>query len=75
MPVPGYDVHVVDPVTGADVPPGTTGDIVVRLPLPPGCLPTLWGDDQRFIDSYLSRTPAPTSPATADTWTATDTST
>jgi propionyl-CoA synthetase len=30
---------------------------VVRLPLPPGCLPTLWGDDQRFIDSYLSRHP------------------
>jgi propionyl-CoA synthetase len=55
VPVPGYDVHIVDPATGADVPPGTTGDIVVRLPLPPGCLPTLWGDDQRFIDSYLSR--------------------
>jgi propionyl-CoA synthetase len=29
----------------------------VRLPLPPGCLPTLWGDDQRFIDSYLVRYP------------------
>ena len=57
VPVPGYDVHVVDPGNGADVPPGTTGDIVVRLPLPPGCLPTLWGDDQRFIDSYLSRHP------------------
>ena len=27
------------------------------IPLPPGCLPTLWGDDQRFIDSYLSRHP------------------
>src|SRR5579863_5603137 len=36
VPVPGYDVHIVDPATGADVPPGTTGDIVVRLPLPPG---------------------------------------
>jgi propionyl-CoA synthetase len=57
VPVPGYDVRVVDPATGADVPPGSTGDIVVRLPLPPGCLPTLWGDDQRFIDSYLSRHP------------------
>jgi propionyl-CoA synthetase len=57
MPVPGYDVHIVDPSTGADVPPGTTGEIVVRLPLPPGCLPTLWGDDQRFIDSYLVRYP------------------
>jgi len=57
VPVPGYDVHIVDPSTGADLPPGTNGDIVVRLPLPPGCLPTLWGDDQRFIDSYLSRHP------------------
>ncbi len=57
VPVPGYDVHVVDPATGADVPPGTTGELVVRLPLPPGCLPTLWGDDQRFIDSYLVRYP------------------
>jgi propionyl-CoA synthetase len=57
VPVPGFDVHIVDPGTGADVPPGSTGDIVVRLPLPPGCLPTLWGDDQRFIDSYLVQHP------------------
>ncbi len=57
MPVPGYDVRVVDADTGADLPAGTTGEIVVRLPLPPGCLPTLWGDDQRFIDSYLSQHP------------------
>ena len=57
VPVPGYDVRVVDPATGTDVPPGSTGELVVRLPLPPGCLPTLWGDDQRFIDSYLTRYP------------------
>ena len=57
VPVPGYDVHVVDPATGADVPPNSTGELVVRLPLPPGCLPTLWGDDQRYIDSYLVRYP------------------
>jgi propionyl-CoA synthetase len=57
VPVPGYDVRVVDPITGTDLPPGTTGEIVVRLPLPPGCLTTLWGDDQRFIDSYLMRYP------------------
>jgi propionyl-CoA synthetase len=57
VPVPGYDVHVVEPATGADVPPGVTGDIVIRLPLPPGCLTTLWGDDQRFISSYLERYP------------------
>ena len=57
MPVPGYDLHVVDGVSGEDVPPGTTGEIVLGLPLPPGCLTTLWGDDQRFIDSYLVQHP------------------
>jgi propionyl-CoA synthetase len=57
VPVPGYDLHIVDPASGADVPPGTTGEIVLRLPLPPGCLTTLWGDDQRFIESYLVQFP------------------
>ncbi len=56
FPVPGYDVRVVDP-TGAEVPPGVDGEIVIRLPLPPGCLPTLWGDDRRYVSSYLSRYP------------------
>jgi propionyl-CoA synthetase len=54
MPVPGYDVRIVDD-HGAEVGPGETGEIVVRLPLPPGCLPTLWQDDERFADSYLSQ--------------------
>ena len=57
VPVPGYDLHIVDPVGGDDVPPGSTGEIVLRLPLPPGCLTTLWGDDQRFIESYLLQYP------------------
>jgi propionyl-CoA synthetase len=56
VPVPGYDVRVVD-AEGAEVAPGETGEIVVRLPLPPGCLPSLWRDDRRFVDSYLSRHP------------------
>jgi propionyl-CoA synthetase len=56
VPVPGFDVRVVDS-SGGLVPAGTTGEIAVRLPLPPGCLTTLWGDDQRFIDSYLSAYP------------------
>jgi len=56
VPVPGFDVQVLDP-SGAAVPAGTTGEIAVKLPLPPGCLTTLWGDDQRFIDSYLSAYP------------------
>jgi propionyl-CoA synthetase len=56
VPVPGYAVRVVD-AAGADVPPGTEGAIVIRLPLPPGCLPTLWHDDERYVASYLSAFP------------------
>jgi propionyl-CoA synthetase len=56
VPVPGYDVRVVD-AEGSDVPAGADGAIVIGLPLPPGTLPTLWGDDQRYIDSYLSAYP------------------
>jgi propionyl-CoA synthetase len=54
--VPGFDVRVVDPA-GREVPAGTDGAIVIRLPLPPGCLPTLWGDDDRFVASYLAAFP------------------
>jgi propionyl-CoA synthetase len=56
VPMPGYDVRILD-ADGAEAKPGQTGEIVVRLPLPPGCLPTLWHDDERFVDSYLSRHP------------------
>jgi propionyl-CoA synthetase len=56
MAVPGYDVRIVD-ASGEPVPTGEEGEIVVRLPLPPGTLPTLWGDDERFIESYLSAHP------------------
>ncbi|MCU0301267.1 MAG: propionyl-CoA synthetase [Candidatus Nanopelagicales bacterium] len=56
VPVPGYDVRVVDGA-GEEVPPGTEGNIVVRLPLPPGNLPTLWHDDERYLTSYLSAFP------------------
>ncbi|HET7244142.1 MAG TPA: propionyl-CoA synthetase [Streptosporangiaceae bacterium] len=54
VPVPGYDVRIAG-LDGADAPAGQTGEIVIRLPLPPGCLPTLWRDDQRFTESYLSQ--------------------
>ncbi|QQC59853.1 AMP-binding protein [Rothia kristinae] len=53
VPVPGYRVEVLDPL-GEPVPAGTEGNLVLRLPLPPGCLTTLWGDDQRFVSSCLS---------------------
>jgi propionyl-CoA synthetase len=55
-PVPGYDVRVLDE-TGADVPRGQNGAIAIKLPLPPGCLPTLYQDDATFERAYLSRYP------------------
>jgi propionyl-CoA synthetase len=56
MPVPGYDVRIVD-TQSTELKPGETGEIVVRLPLPPGCLPTLWHDDERFVGSYMTAHP------------------
>jgi len=53
VPVPGYAVDILDP-DGATVPAGTEGAICLRLPLPPGTLPTLWGDDERYVAAYLS---------------------
>jgi propionyl-CoA synthetase len=53
---PGYDVQILDEA-GDRVPPGQTGNICIKLPLPPGCLPTLWNNDAGYIDSYLSRYP------------------
>ena len=52
VPIPGYDIKVLDEF-GKELPIGTEGNIAITLPLPPGTLPTLWGDDQRYIDSYL----------------------
>ncbi len=52
VPMPGYALDVVDE-GGRPVPPGTMGSVVIRLPLPPGCLPTLWRNDERMRDSYL----------------------
>jgi propionyl-CoA synthetase len=53
VPVPGYAVEVLDE-RGAPVPAGTEGAICIRLPLPPGTLPTLWHDDERYVAGYLS---------------------
>jgi propionyl-CoA synthetase len=55
-PVPGYDVRVLDD-HGRELPAGETGNIVIQLPLPPGCLPTLWNDDAGFERSYLRAYP------------------
>ena len=52
--VPGYDIRVLDD-EGEEVSRGQSGNIMVKLPLPPGNLSTLWGNQQRFYDAYLSR--------------------
>jgi propionyl-CoA synthetase len=54
-PVPGYRVKILDPATGAET--AGEGAVAIELPLPPGCLPTLWQDDERFVASYLSMFP------------------
>jgi propionyl-CoA synthetase len=56
VPMPGYDVRVVDEA-GKDVGPNKMGSIVVKLPLPPACLPTCWEADERFRESYLAEFP------------------
>ncbi len=52
VPVPGYDVQVLDE-HGNQCVPRAEGAICIKLPLPPGTLPTLWRDDERFVSSYL----------------------
>ncbi|MDW6021785.1 propionyl-CoA synthetase [Mesorhizobium sp. BAC0120] len=56
VPMPGFDIRVLDD-DRKPVEPGTLGNVVVKLPLPPGCLPTLWNADKRFRDAYLSEFP------------------
>ena len=54
--MPGYDLRILRP-DGSECDANEEGAICVRLPLPPGTLPTLWGDDARYVASYLSAFP------------------
>src|SRR5881398_1017052 len=54
--VAGYDVRILGE-DGHELPAAQTGNIAIRLPLPPGCLPTLWNNDEGYVRSYLSRYP------------------
>ena len=56
VPMPGYDVQVLDDA-GHPLEAGNLGNIVVKLPMPPGCLPTLWEADKRFREAYLEEFP------------------
>ena len=54
LPAPGYRMKVIDENSGREVPPGEKGVLVLEPPLPPGCLSTIWRDDDRYVHSYFS---------------------
>jgi len=56
VPMPGYQVDIVDEAA-KPLPAGTMGSIVIKLPLPPGCLPTLWQQDERCKEAYFNEFP------------------
>ncbi|MCW2287218.1 propionyl-CoA synthetase [Leucobacter luti] len=57
VPMPGFDVRIVD-AAGVDITaPGVEGNIAIKLPLPPGGMLEIWGSRQRFLDSYLAAFP------------------
>jgi len=56
VPMPGYAIDIVDEANKVQ-PANKIGSIVVKLPLPPGCFPTLWQQDGRFKESYLAEFP------------------
>ena len=55
-PISGYQIEALDE-TGHSVPAGTMGSLVIKLPLPPGTLPTLWNNEEGFIEKYLNEYP------------------
>jgi propionyl-CoA synthetase len=57
FPTSGYDVRIVDEVTGEDVGADQKGVLTIAPPLPPGCMSTVWGDDDRFVKTYFSTLP------------------
>jgi propionyl-CoA synthetase len=57
MPMPGYNVKILDPATGQELGPNQNGVITVKLPLPPANFVTLWQDDKRFLESYMTPYP------------------
>jgi propionyl-CoA synthetase len=53
FPVYGYDVRLLHEATGQPVADGEKGVVTIMPPLPPGCMSTVWGDDERFVDTYF----------------------
>ena len=57
FPVYGFDARIVSESTGADLGPGAKGVVVIAPPLPPGAMSTIWGDDERFVQTYFTSIP------------------
>jgi len=57
FPVVGYDIRLLHEATGKEVPAGEKGVLTIAPPLPPGCMSTIWGDDERFVTTYFSDFP------------------
>jgi propionyl-CoA synthetase len=53
FPVYGYDVRILHETTGKEVKDGEKGVVTITPPLPPGCMSTVWGDDERFVNTYF----------------------
>ena len=53
--MPGYDAKIVDPITGKPLPANEKGILALALPLPPGCMPTVWKNDAVFSNHYCGR--------------------
>jgi propionyl-CoA synthetase len=57
FPVCGYDVRLLDEATGNEIGTDQKGVLTIMPPLPPGCMTTVWGDDERFVETYFSTVP------------------
>jgi propionyl-CoA synthetase len=66
VPVYGYDVRLYDALTGEEVGADTKGVVAIRGPLPPGCMTTVWGDDERFVSTYWKSVPGQQAYSTFD---------
>lgn len=66
LPMYGYDVRLLHENTGAEVGPNEKGVVAILPPLPPGCLQTVWGDDERFRRTYFESIPGVTAYSTFD---------
>jgi propionyl-CoA synthetase len=57
MPMYGYDLKLLHEQTGEEVGTNEKGVVAIMPPLPPGCMQTVWGDDERFVKTYFSTVP------------------